>query len=778
VDKNLLDELPNGRSFLDAVSLLPGVAGLEEPFRRADDNHRHNFGEYSLFHVHGADCTDNVFLVDGLETTDTATGRSGLAIPWEAIQEIELVTGGMPAEYGRATGGIVNIVTRYGGNAFHGSLPVSFSGDGWHRSTDNGFRHGDHPDQPWEPSERDDFTELEWGGSLGGPVVRNHLWFFAAYDRFTRTIDDSNEYGNLFERTERFDEGLANLVWQINPDHKLKAQYAGSDGVWDSRDRYHSFYNDPTTWSRIESGGHLWQLKWTGIFTPDLFVETQVGRHENTWTDGPANAGFDDPRFWDSRGTYGSGILYGNVDEILDIHRPRDQYRATVNYFLDDRAGDHSFKAGVEYHDLEFETDLIYPDLYGINRAGGHPDYWEQGADINYLDTGKILTLFVQDKWWLNDDWIINAGLRLENQEQQNDVGEEVYSFDNLLSPRLGVVWDIHGDGRSNLFAHYGRYHDAVGLMLASALNRQVNRWYYYEGDYETGQWEEREEYRQVGDPNLNEVDPGLEPNVKDEIIVGYEFEFAGDFAARARLVCNRQSNMIEDVLANEYDIRYGNIFPHEYIRRFTNVQSARRDYRGLELVCEKQLSNNYQFLASATFSRAKGSVVYDDFHQGLGIRGVSVYADFAEMKENRYGSLPWDDAAYLKFAGSYHLPFGFIVGGTINWRSGRPYNRIDYWLPEGAEGFHGYGGQYFLEHRGYERLDSVWWIDLRLRKDFDIGPTTLSLTADAFNLTNNQDVIGVSEYYSSSGQYPISYGEPNTWMRAGYFVAGARFSF
>jgi len=768
--EDLLDELPNGGSFLEAVSLLPGVAGLEEPFRRADDNFRHNYEEYTFFHVHGADSTDNVFLVDGLETTDAATGRSGMAIPWEAIQEIHVLTGGMPAEYGRATGGLVNIITRTGGNWFHGSLPVTYSADDWHRTADN----PEKPAQPWEEGEKDEFTEVEWGASLGGPAVRDHLWFFAAYNRFTRTIPDVNYYEEPFDREERFEDGLANLVWQPHMHHSFMLQYAGSHGVWDSRVPYYPWGLEPSTWSQIESGGSLWKLKWTGIFTPDLFLETSLGRHENTWTDGPAHADFYDPRIADRQGTWGDTIIYGNVEEIFDVHRPRDQYKAALNYYRDGWAGDHAFKVGVEYQDLAFETDLIYPGMYGINMPDGSRDYWEQKANINYLDTGTILTFFAQDTWALNDDWTINAGLRLENQEQENDVGEEVYRFDNLLSPRCGLAWDVRGDGRSNLFAHYGRYHDAVGLMLASALNRQVEEWRFYKGDYETGQWDEWEDYHRVGDPNLTEADPSLTPNVKDEFILGYEFEFATSFAAKARLVVNRQSNMIETVLTNHEEARAEPYVPYRY--QVTNVPSARRDYRGLELACEKQLSNNYQFLAAATFSRASGSVVYDKHAEGL-----DLYADVTEVIYNHHGNLPWDDQAYIKFAGSYHLPFGFIVGGTVNWRSGRPYSRIAYSLPDSAGYLRGpsiYVQQYYLDPRGSERMDSVWWIDLRLRKDFTIGPTILSLTADAFNLTNNQPVIRRGEVDPIDYREEVWWGEPAAWMRAGYFVVGGKLSF
>jgi outer membrane receptor protein involved in Fe transport len=456
-------------------------------------------------------------------------------------------------------------------------------------------------------------------------------------------------------------------------------------------------------------------------------------------------------------------VVTGNVSSIFDLDLPRTQYRAALDWYVGDLAGDHSFTFGAEYHDLEYDFQLIYPDTFTINRPYSQPDSWLQRDDTAHLDTGSILTLFAQDDWTWREDWTFNLGLRWEQQEQKNDVGERVYTFRNLLSPRLGVVWDVRGDGRSKLFAHYGRYHQAVGLQLATYLNRQIAATRYWERDPETGEWENIE--TTWPPENTTQADDDLEANYKDEIILGYEFEFATDFAAGVRAIRNRQNNMIEDILANEDELRHGESWESIYL--ITNVESARRDYRGLELSLEKRLSNNYRFLTVFTLSESKGSVDY----RGSSV-GVDPYADFAEMKYNRYGNLPWDDEQYLKVNGSYHLPLGLIVGASLNWRSGWPYNRIASDLPEGTGNIPRYANLYYLDPRGSHRVGSAWWLDLRLRKDFEAGPTTISLTADAFNLTNNQTVT------RRHGRIADGWGEDSAWIRAGYFVLGGKLTF
>ncbi len=550
ITTEFLEEIPNGRIYLDAVSLVAGVAGVEAASIGYDSVLQDGPAVDTYFHVHGGDSTDNIFFVDGVETTNVASGRTGMIVPWEAIKSVEVLTGGLPAEYGRATGGVVNVVTRSGGNEFHGSLPIHY--------TDDNLAGSQKPGR--DAMVGNDFRDLEWGASLGGPVVRDHLWFFAAYNKLTHTIKGVSPDYEPVERDDLFQEGLLKLTWQVNEDHKLRGQYADSPA---ERDLFSSLGDVPAL---LEAGDRLWKLEWNGIITPDLFIEARVASHDSNLSIGPKYGGYGDPRIIDEMNGAGR-VVTGNIGSIYDLDLPRTQYQATLDWYVGDRAGDHNFKFGAEYQNLEYDEQHIIPDTYTINRPYDQPDHWIPRSETTFLDKGSILTLFAQDAWTVQDDWTFNLGLRWEKQEQKNDVGEQVYSFDNLISPRLGVAWDVRGDGRSRLFAHYGRYYQAVGLQLATYLHRQQVETAFYEGDYETDDWTM---YDMTYSPeNPNQVDGDLDPNCKDEIILGYEFEFATDFAAAARAIYNRQSNMIEDVMANEDEIRQGaesdrHLLPHQ----------------------------------------------------------------------------------------------------------------------------------------------------------------------------------------------------------------------
>jgi len=742
-----MEDIPTGRTYFDAMSMAAGVA------RSGNVN------------AHGADDSDNVFLVDGVDTTDNATGTFGLNFSYEAIQEVEMKTGGFEAEYGRATGAIANVVTKSGGNEFHGAIPVYYTNLDMKR----------HQEADRGAVDEEDFYELEPGGSLGGPIMRDRLWFFASYNNFTRRIEGTNEFDEAISRSEVFEEYMAKLTWQVDPDNKLVGQVSSDPATIDSRDSL-----DPdimaSAYSQQEQGGLLYKLQWTSIFTPNLFLETRVAAHEVNLTIGPANADPMDDVIVDDRDGAGR-IYYGNSGSSTDINRPRRQYSTVLNSYRGDWAGEHNFKFGVEYQDFEFTEDAIFPNTYTINRVNNQtgaelPDQWLHQTNLSTTNSGDILTIFAQDAWTWRDNWSINVGLRYERQTQDNDVGETVYEFDSLIAPRLGVSWDINGDGRSKVYANYGRYYDAVGTYLGQFTNRQTNVTTRYEGTYDPANPTNPDNWEVIsvtgGDVNTNVADPNLDPNFKDEITAGYEFEFATDFSAGAKLIYNWQNNLIEDVIGNEDAVRAGDTNDVWYY--VTNVQRARRNYKGLELQLKKRLSNNYQFLLVYTLSEARGSVA-----NGNQSEGTTEAFDMYEAGVNRYGYLPWDDRHYLKLNGSYHLPWGVIAGVGIGWRSGRPYTRIgqvgDYLLPgTNTNAFNGW--DYYVTERGSERLGNVWWIDLRVTKDFNIGDTELSVIVDAFNVTNNQYILSRREDDNDA------FGTSNAWQQAGNFVVGLKYSF
>ncbi|MBV9209956.1 MAG: TonB-dependent receptor, partial [Acidobacteria bacterium] len=128
--------------------------------------------------VAGASGPENNYILDGINTTDPAYGGSGANLPFEFVQEIEIKTGAYGAEYGRATGGIFNVITKSGGNEFHGDAFAYFTTKGLVRETQN---------FPFRGSAPNGFSELDAGFDIGGPIKKDKLWFFGAFNPQRRT---------------------------------------------------------------------------------------------------------------------------------------------------------------------------------------------------------------------------------------------------------------------------------------------------------------------------------------------------------------------------------------------------------------------------------------------------------------------------------------------------------------------------------------------------------------------------------------------------------------
>ena len=183
----------------DYRSVLDMAAGVQTPV---------GFTGYSV--VHGSSIYENAYLIDGMNTTDPVDGGWSSDLPFDAIQEISMQTGGFEAEYGSAIGGVFNVVTKSGGNDFAGTFDVRYYSDSF-------FQNGDHFDRDLNPTEF-----LNPALTLGGPILQDRLWFFAAYEA---TL--SQKTPSLSPTTEKQTAAtyLAKLTWQATPRWRLTGNF-------------------------------------------------------------------------------------------------------------------------------------------------------------------------------------------------------------------------------------------------------------------------------------------------------------------------------------------------------------------------------------------------------------------------------------------------------------------------------------------------------------------------------------------------------------------------
>jgi outer membrane receptor protein involved in Fe transport len=264
VSNEQFNNLPTQRTVQSLYTIAPSVArsGLRDASGRDRDPS-----------VGGSSGPENNYILDGVTTTDPAFGGSGANLPFEFVQEVEIKTGAYGAEYGKSTGGIFNVITKSGSNEIHGDVFAYITTKGLVRGTKN---------FPFTGSAPNGFSEVDAGIDVGGPIAKDKLWFFGAFNPqrrknsfLTQTFRQDVEN----EITTPFYSGK--LTWGINQGHtftfstfgdftKQKGFLFGGSG----------FGNDLTAFrGQVETGGHNYTARLNSSFSPNHTGEFAFGLH-------------------------------------------------------------------------------------------------------------------------------------------------------------------------------------------------------------------------------------------------------------------------------------------------------------------------------------------------------------------------------------------------------------------------------------------------------------------------------------------------------------------
>jgi Carboxypeptidase regulatory-like domain/TonB-dependent Receptor Plug Domain len=470
LDSDEIQELPipRGAGFLAAIaSLTPGVT-----------QNTFNAGQVR---INGAFGYDNVFLVDGTDVNDNLFGTAHNLYIEDAIAETQVMTGGVSAEYGRFTGGVVNVVTKNGGNEFHGSARADVTNSAWRDET------------PVETTQRLDKNNYIYSGTLGGPVLRDRLWFFAA-GRQEKT-DTSN---NLPITNIPYVFGVENPRWE----GKLTATVANQTFQVSYLD------NETTQANNIGLAGRTMDPRafvtrtlpntrkaafYNGIITPNLFAEVKYSEKIFGFrnTGGTSSDIHDSPFLTRSH----SPSRHFNAP-FFDSSDPEDRNNkdltAAASYFLSTRrTGTHDFKSGWERYtstrvggNSQSSTGYVINANYKTANGTptGTPVTDPQGRFIPVFlpvgtpaATGPISTMvnwipvrgaqvdletdafFITDSWTINKRFTANIGGRYETTDGQATGNIPTVSA-SRFTPRLALAIDPMANGKYKVDLTYAEY--------------------------------------------------------------------------------------------------------------------------------------------------------------------------------------------------------------------------------------------------------------------------------------------------------------------------------
>jgi hypothetical protein len=736
--------------------------------------------------VYGSTGVENAYVIEGLNTTGAERGEEAKTLNFDFIQEVEIKTGGLPAEYGRLTGGLINAITKSGGNEFNGDLFGFYEG-------------GDLQSDDSTRSERsvdatqivDTDSRLEYGFDLGGYFVKDKLWFFAAYNRVDRTdattvinfinSPGSPAPGTVVEADIEEDLYAAKLTWRINSNNNLSATLFG-----DPTERTGNVFNisgPPSTWDGTrETGSDDFVLRYDGVFGSSWVVEGLAGLHqEEDTTVGP---GKSLPHFIDTRPS-GPDATSGGFTFHQDQEFEREVFKLDVSKFL----GNVELKFGADQEDTSSVNanwnggagqriyifnnradpngPTVYRHRFYINdQAPGFviddPSTWQIATPLVSEPNSVSSAAYAQVSWKAMPNFTLNLGARYEKQEVNDRFGETTIELDDNWAPRIAFVWDPQANGRSKLFGSFGRYYENIPLDInIRAFGGEVQAFAYnFSPDPNdiTPLDESLTGFRNSTLGGTTPVDPDLEGQFIDEFLLGYEYEIMPNFAVGIQGTYRELGQVIEDFLISPttgyfianpgQGIGSGMTF---YDYETVAAPEARREFTGIELNARKRFSDGWQLYASYLWSELEGN--YDGLFQastGQLDPNINSAFDYADFLINADGKLSNDRTHTFKTSGSYTVQDGALadltVGLSAYWRSGTPQTAYGY-----SPGYQNW--EYYLTPRGsVGRNPSDYEMDLHVGYPLKVGEYEIQFLLDVFNLLDRQAVINYDQRYNENG--------------------------
>jgi hypothetical protein len=468
---------------IDSLATSRTISGIAELAPGLTDN-TPNAGQVTIA---GGFAYDNVFMIDGVDVTDNTFGTPNSIFIEDAIEETQVLTSGVSAEFGRFGGGAINTITKQGGNQFSGSFRTDFSNGSWRDET---------PFEDEQGTTRESSLNEVFQATLGGPIVRDRLWFFVAGRTESRTRQDSFPFSGVSYNDERDDKRFqGKLTGALTPNHTLQATYTRNDTT-DTAPTF-DFSIAPSTLDVTEFPNDIFTARYSGVLSSNLFAELQYSQQQLGFRDGngtDTNVPTGSPIFTFGNSAAVEAGQHYNAPYFDYGTDPQDrnnrQITGNLSYFLSTKSiGRHDLKLGFEYYTNRFQggnsqspTSFVYYADYKTDAAGnpvldadgnltpvfepfgGLFLHWiaERGAQLDI----KTTSLYANDRWHLGDRWSFNLGLRYE-QVRSDTTSSNLLALDtDTIVPRLGAAFDVRGDGRFKLEGTYSHYAGSYNLSL------------------------------------------------------------------------------------------------------------------------------------------------------------------------------------------------------------------------------------------------------------------------------------------------------------------------
>jgi hypothetical protein len=790
IQSEQIEALPvQGRDFKNLVLLTPETRTDSERGNLSISGQR---GINTNVTVDGVDFNNAFF--GG--TVGGAEGRAPLAISQESIKEFTVITNGASVEFGRSGGGFVNVITKSGTNNLHGSLfyynqPQEYIAD---------FNNGNEPG---------DQEKEQYGGSIGGRIIPDRLFYFVSYDEQAKSetipinplVLDADIFAKYpilasspqYVQTQDGDVTFGRLDFQANAAHRLMlranfTKYEGLNGTSNSQTRTES-YNGV---EGLDTDAYVAQ--WSGQLGGRMLNDLNLNRIKESTPRADKGRNLPEIQL--------GGFRYGEVSflPIDPTVTERTAFSDTLTYLT----GDHVLKGGLEYNDTSIDQVFRgnWRGVFIFNNeadllAGRWSQYRQFGGlgGLSSIEAGrasfgqKETAVFAQDQWFVRPNLTLTAGLRFESLDQPNDpvlnpndrnadgsfrlTGEiPDQELTDQISPRIGISWSPVE--RTAVRFSAGRFWSRTPAILLAQLytsNGLRGTQYIISNPTVGGQvqaptdplapawgagWTpagvERIDFTKVPfvpRPGVFVIADDFENPYTDRLTLGVEREIMANaslgidltYAEGKQLQRLKDINRVYDggTAANGLPTYSRTNLPFPFYGRITtSVSDAESEYKAVTGTFQRRLAGNWSAYAAVTWSKDE-----DNDSNERNFAGIQA-EDFNNLDLN-WGPSNRDQEWKVALNGLWRSPYwGLGLSGSVRYATGSPYNAT-VGSDVNNDGETGtdrptVNGQHF--GRNSFRQPDFRTFDLRLFKEFGLGPGDISLAVECFNCTDEENTF------------------------------------
>jgi hypothetical protein len=805
-----VNALPMGRTPYQIAELMPGVTT--------------NTPNRDQLTISGGFAYDNVFLVDGVDVNDNLLGSMNDLYIEDAVGEVQVLTSGVTAEYGRFSGGVVNVITKSGSNMFAGSYRTTFTRPSWSAETPfetaNNIERGQPtPANVYLNNKLSHFSEA----TGGGPLAKNRAWFFAA-----ARFENSSTFGTMpatavpytkSNDSKRYEGKLTGSLWQ---GHTLQGSFI-DNRVHRANEPVLSFSIDKAALISPSVPNRLGVVNYNAALTDRLLVSAQYSQKD--WaTEG---VGGTSTNILDSPFLTRTGTQYQYNAPYFDASDPEQrnnrQMTASFTYFASHRRlGSHELKGGFEnFVDTRVganaQSSTGYVFLADIQMSGGVPVMDAEGHPVplfvpNFTRVQRWIpyrgaefdqtttSAYMQDRWVVSPRLTLNLGMRFEHAASDATTGQQSPGLARVV-PRLGAAYDVTGNGDTVLQATFSQYSGKYNATQFSR-NTNVGNSDRYTMVY-TGPAGEGRGFAPGFDvnnyagvvagtfPALNvQFADDLSSPITTEYTLGAARTFGARSYAKAVFVQRKTSNFIEEFILHANGrtpiVVNGAALGQLDNIVYDNSDEMTREYQALQLMGQHRLMNTLSINGHWTLQLKNDGNFEGETPNPTG----SVFGDYPEMlslaRSAPDGRLDDFQRSKVRVWADYRAELGrvgsFTIAPIYRYNSARTYSLVLNGQPLSAiqAGRNpGYAGsptqQIFFGERGSQSFEGFAMVDLAVTYGVPVWRSAQPwIKFEMFNVLNNQKLIAWDTTITADPASPRDeFGLPTGYLEGPRFGQG-----